>query len=83
VSSAGSKGKGKAIVQNGYEEGEYGEGGEDEDMFDGGDGSGERSRSREKDVGNGRGRLIDESLACRYLAAQCLVGFHPGLGVWG
>lgn len=24
-----------------------------------------------------KGRLVDESLACRYLAAQCLVSFHP------
>lgn len=38
------------------------------DNFDDGD--------RDEDEGNDRdkkGRLIDESLACRYLAAQCLV----------
>jgi hypothetical protein len=30
-----------------------------------------------------RGRLVDESLACRYLAAQCLVsGLSSGRGLY-
>ena len=43
-----------------------------------GDMNGERRGSAVSDGSDGegvgtRGRLIDESLACRYLAAQCLV----------
>lgn len=72
-----SKGKGKEKEIGGYEGdiGDMGEGDEDDDMFEGGDGVGEKFGSgHEPDVEVvGRGRLIDESLACRYLAAQCLV----------
>jgi anaphase-promoting complex subunit 6 len=33
----------------------------------------------EGEEGEGRRKLVDESLACRYLAAQCLVSCIPSL----